>query len=268
MDKDLIRLSAGALLPQIPQTTQPTSTTIDSFSYAMLQALQAGIVAAVPWKRPSPYSTHRLRKGMQVVSSRKAPPPPQNQEGQSPKQGTAPGTSSTGLDGRTIPEGQEQSEEPGQKKPTQDHRDKVTEAAGDMTTLWKLARWAKNRDTPPAAYTPPIKANGALAHEPHTKARALTTSFFPTPPPADLEGIQECRYPRGIGTTLFTDQEARYAFSRVPNNKAPGPDEVPNEIILATLDILMQHLVWMYNSYLSVSYHDVLEISHDRPRET
>lgn len=32
VDKDLIRLSVGALLPQIPQTTQLTSTTIDSFS--------------------------------------------------------------------------------------------------------------------------------------------------------------------------------------------------------------------------------------------
>ena len=62
--------------PPNPADHSTTSTTIDSFSCAILQALQAGIVAAVPWTTPSPYSTHRLREGVQVVNSRKAPPSP------------------------------------------------------------------------------------------------------------------------------------------------------------------------------------------------
>lgn len=106
----------------------------------------------------------------------------------------------------------------------QNHRDKVTEAAKDMQKVWKLVKWAKNRDTPYAAYTPPMKLDGVITQNPQRKARALAESFFPTPPQADLSDTEHYEYPPPLETPPITSDEITAVFKRVPKNKAPGPD--------------------------------------------
>ena len=105
--------------------------------------------------------------------------------------------------------------------------------------LWKLSKWSrkvagKPHEDPhlPALRDHPDK-EGTLDDVERT--RLLAKRFFPDPPQADLSDIASEAQPTH---TLEIDEEVtleeiRGLLNSLPNNKAPGPDEIPNEILKA-----------------------------------
>ncbi len=65
-----------------------------------------------------------------------------------------------------------------------DHREKMSEAAGDMSKVWKLAKWVKNGDTPLYSFTPLIKpiSSDNYVHTPIKTAEVFGSSSFSSPP--------------------------------------------------------------------------------------
>src|SRR5438045_310463 len=75
------------------------------------------------------------------------------------------------------------------------HQDSVEKASKDPSGLWKLAKWAKNRGNTRQGFTPAIqRPDGTIAQDPGEKAKLLADSFFPKPPEANLEDIQDFNY--------------------------------------------------------------------------
>lgn len=65
----------------------------------------------------------------------------------------------------------------------------------DEKSLWSLARWANNRGTRAAAFTPDIeKQDLSMAETTKEKAEALKASFFSKPPEANLADIHNYFY--------------------------------------------------------------------------
>jgi hypothetical protein len=76
-------------------------------------------------------------------------------------------------------------------------------------SMWKLARWAKNRGE--AAPTTPIILKDPTTNIEHAeaqdKARVLKATFFPTPPEPDLQDIWGAEYQDQIPFPDITEKE-------------------------------------------------------------
>ena len=139
---------------------------------------------------------------------------------------------------------------------TKDHREKVIKASENMGSVWRLAKWAKNRNTSFQAYTPPIEGPDGLIYEPEKKAKLFANTFFPVPPAPDLSDIDPHHtYNEKAGWTEITQQEVERAVKNLANNKAPGPDEIPSEIIKKAISVLLEPLRWLFNQCMNLGYH-------------
>lgn len=135
------------------------------------------------------------------------------------------------------------------------HRKAVEEAAGDVSKAWKLANWAKNRQTPFKPTTPFLrKADGSMALTKKDRAQCLVDSFFPPPAAANLQNIAGTSYPEPISLPSITEEEIFQAVTNAAPNKAPGEDDIPNHIIKLALPTIMPALVWIFNSSITTGY--------------
>lgn len=240
-------------LPEIPPTTHPTQRTVDCFIKSIVAALDIAIGQAVPWSRTSQYSKSRFEGNTKEAVDRKnrlrAKVYPR------PKGGPQPRPPSRRLI-RAHEEARRIAKAAVRRNITMEHREKVTQATDDMGKVWKLARWTKNRDTPPSVFTPSIKRPGAasVTHNLIEKAIILAESFFPAPPEADLTDIPDYNYPTSIDLSPITKQEIIKTIEAIPNNKAPGTSGIPNEVIRLTLPVLAEPLTWLFNACLETGY--------------
>jgi hypothetical protein len=93
------------------------------------------------------------------------------------------------------------------------HRERVSQVTNEKS-LWSLAKWAKSRGNPRAAFTPDLKnKQGTLVSETSEKMKVLQEAFFPKPPKADLSDTQGYIYPLNRGDwVLITKHEVRTAI--------------------------------------------------------
>jgi len=138
----------------------------------------------------------------------------------------------------------------------QAHRGRVEEASQSLETLWKLAKWARNRGNLSSSIIPPIKdtQTGREAAEATEKAALFQKTFFPDPPSADLADIAAARYPEPIPLPAITVKEVVDAITASKAYKAPGPDEIPNKAMQVGISVLAEHLTLIYNSSIALSY--------------
>ena len=96
----------------------------------------------------------------------------------------------------------------------------------------------------------------ALASTNSAKALALTDSFFPSPPhtsfiPADFDYPRPC-----AGLCYFSHHQICQAVNQLKPFKAPGPDSIPNIILKRCIDILVDHLFFIFHAVLELDvYH-------------
>jgi len=116
--------------------------------------------------------------------------------------------------------------------------------------LWKLSRWSRRVAGKPHA-DPHIPA--LRRHEGETptdddneRTRILAEKFFPQPPQVELDDtIGETQATRTLQIKpTVTTEELQGILRWLPNNKAPGPDGIPNEVLKAlepTIDQGLAH---------------------------
>ena len=150
-------------------------------------------------------------------------------------------------------------------------REHVATSTSESQGMWKLMKWAKNRDaTPrPLPQMPNLDItdrNGQkrTVTDLQEKLEALKEGFFPNPRDADLSDIADTAYPEPIVTDLeIQEQEVYDALRWVKANKAPGPDQIPNLVLKKIKEWLVPRLVTIFNAALRLGYHP-----HDWKRAT
>ncbi|RFU23573.1 hypothetical protein B7463_g12765, partial [Scytalidium lignicola] len=135
------------------------------------------------------------------------------------------------------------------------HRDRVSNVR-DEVSLWRLAKWAKNREAPRVAYTPDIRRKDkTMAEDLQGKCKAFREVHFPKPPEANLEDIEGFRYPQSRGDwPEITEWEVTEALRHVPPDKAPGGDGIPNRVLKAVATELAPVLKSVFNASLRLGY--------------
>ena len=108
---------------------------------------------------------------------------------------------------------------------------------GGKKGLWKLSQWSRKRAGKPHE-DPHLPALREHPDEKGTtddteRTRLLAKRFFPGPPQADLSDIASEPQPtRTLDITEeVTVEEIRSLLHSLPNDKTPGPDEIPNEAL-------------------------------------
>ncbi|KAI0997975.1 hypothetical protein K3495_g10215 [Podosphaera aphanis] len=109
----------------------------------------------------------------------------------------------------------------------------VSEASRDPTKIWKLAKWVRKdpEEKQRLRQLVDIKDAKEIIHtEPQDLARAMAEHFFPQPVVADTEDISGSIYPEELDkiSNTTTRVEVEEIFKKLPSDKAPGPDEIPN----------------------------------------
>ncbi|KAK0367394.1 zinc knuckle, partial [Colletotrichum limetticola] len=107
----------------------------------------------------------------------------------------------------------------------QAHRGAVETAVESPRSLWKIAKWARNRQSQPPTVTPEIKKpnTSQVATTPEEKAALFKGTFIPPPPEANLEDIDNTSYSNQIGLPPVSESEVEDAIQEAAPLKAPGP---------------------------------------------
>lgn len=120
--------------------------------------------------------------------------------------------------------------------------------------LWQISRWSKRYagkpPTPP--HLPPLRRTESdmYCYKDNEKSQILAEKFFPTTGNADLSDIDSGATPvRNIAIPYsVTTEQLLSMIQSLPNNKAPGPDGIPNEalkIILPAIAPLLAQAISM-----------------------
>lgn len=136
----------------------------------------------------------------------------------------------------------------------------VSEAATDPTKIWKLAKWAKQKaeERRRLPHVPEIiDETGKIHTKTKDKVKAMAKHFFPPPVQVDLEDIEGFIYPRELDSIPITIEveELEAVINKLPNDKAPGPDGIPNRFLKQCIKSIGKPLTNLFNSCLSHGYH-------------
>lgn len=136
------------------------------------------------------------------------------------------------------------------------HREKVTAASSSSEALWKLAKWARGRETLPPSVTPSLQCPQTKREvtEASEKAELFRRTFFPRPPVADLRDTHDVQHTGQISLPPITEKEMLEAIRSTSPLKAPGPDGLPNRVLQATAEIIVGHLSAIFNQSLRIGH--------------
>jgi Reverse transcriptase (RNA-dependent DNA polymerase) len=78
--------------------------------------------------------------------------------------------------------------------------------------------------------------------------------FFPLPPPNPLLGADQDNYPIDIPNLpgITKDQIRRHAAKLRPH-KAPGPDGIPNVVLTRSINIIIEHLLYIFQAIFTLN---------------
>ncbi|KAJ5094940.1 reverse transcriptase [Penicillium argentinense] len=136
------------------------------------------------------------------------------------------------------------------------HRERVEEATQDIQGFWNLAKWARNRGTPRATFTPTLQAGDRTYETAVEKAQILQETLFPPAPDAELGDLQGFIYPTSIDMPAITQDEVTRVVLRTASHKAPGPDGIPNAVLKKALEVphFAAFLTSLFNECLRHGY--------------
>lgn len=119
----------------------------------------------------------------------------------------------------------------------------VTGEAADSHNkgLWKLSKWGERALSTQqgAPHLPPLRRSEYedQTNDNKKKAEFLLEKFFPGIVDVDLSDVDDILIPkRAIEIeSVVTPDEFEAVIMQLPRGKAPGPDEIPNEILQLVL---------------------------------
>jgi hypothetical protein len=107
----------------------------------------------------------------------------------------------------------------------------------DERTIWVVKKYI---DKPPTPYYIPTINNATSNNH---KAFEFTKTFFPPLPPATLDDINNTVYPPLVPCQqAVTPHQTHCAVAKTSPKKAPGPDEITNQVLKKSYDIIQHHL--------------------------
>nr|XP_036581842.1 zinc knuckle [Colletotrichum truncatum]KAF6790285.1 zinc knuckle [Colletotrichum truncatum] len=136
------------------------------------------------------------------------------------------------------------------------HREAVETAAESPESLWRIAKWARTRQNQMPTVTPEIAKPGSnhTATTPEEKAELFRETFFPAPPEANLEDIQNATYRDQITLPPISENEVEEAIKKTAPRKAPGPDGITNRALQIAKPWISPHLARAFNQSLRIGY--------------
>ncbi|KAI3545670.1 zinc knuckle [Colletotrichum abscissum] len=225
--------------------TRPrTKTALDRYVETSIDALSAAIKAAVPTSTLSPKSRRGWDEQCAAILAETKRLRRDHSERQTEESWEAYRTARN-RKGRII-----------KKALQQAHREAVETAAESPRSLWKIAKWARNRQSQPPTVTPEIKKpnTSQVATTPEEKAALFKETFFPPPPEANLEDIDNASYNNPIGLPPVSESEVEDAIQEAAPLKAPGPDGITNLALQVARPWITPHLVRIFNQSLRLGY--------------
>ncbi|KAI0991845.1 hypothetical protein K3495_g16342, partial [Podosphaera aphanis] len=93
--------------------------------------------------------------------------------------------------------------------------------------------------------------------QPPDIARVMAEHFFPQPVAADTADISGSIYPEELDNipSTITPAQVEEIIAKLPSNKAPGPDGIPNRLLKECKITLKKDLAELFNACLSLGYH-------------
>jgi len=243
-DMDTLQNRIKERVAELQQADVSTPDNLDKLTEQFVHTLQDAISASTPWNNPSPRSIPGFDKYCKQACS-------QTQQLRRKWQ-----LSRLEEDWQEYKKARNQKGRLISKHLQQTHRSRVEEAATTEGGLWKITKWALNRQTiPSATITPPLmRPDASLETTPKGKANLLRNTFFPPPVHADLSDISSHSYPPPYYCPPITASEIESAVRKAAPNKAPGPDGIINNILQKTLDLILPILHLMFNASWSLGY--------------
>ena len=222
---------------------------LDRVTAAIVTALHQSIEASTPWLKINPYSTpgftpecrelqktaKRLRRNIANHQTRHHRPAPREMVAEYHK---------------TL----RQSKRMVQKFRRNAHRKRVEEASGNMSRVWKLAKWSKERGARYESFMPPLKAHRRVYTSMEEKAEILAETFFPPAPTADLSDTIGYDYPEETSVPPITVDEVKRTIAKAQPKTAPGTDDITNHLLQVATETLAPVLTDLFNGCLFSGY--------------
>ncbi|KAI0999644.1 hypothetical protein K3495_g8553 [Podosphaera aphanis] len=139
-------------------------------------------------------------------------------------------------------------------------RTRISEASKDPTKVWKLAKLVK-KDEEEKRRLPQISdikdAEDNIYTESPVKVNFMAQHFFPPPVTPDFQDIAGFTYHEELETipNVITQQDIEEALRKLPNDKALGPDGIPNRLLKNCSKTLSKVLAELFNACLRLGYH-------------
>lgn len=128
------------------------------------------------------------------------------------------------------------------------HRRRIKDATSSTEGLWKIARWARNRE-PRSTCIPPLqRPDGQMETDATKKLDLFRQAFFPPPPEVDLEDTKDHIYPEPLHFPPITLEEITRAIRHMPGNKAPGKDTISSHLLHCISQCIAKPLRSLYNA--------------------
>ena len=134
-------------------------------------------------------------------------------------------------------------------------RETVEGAGRSDKSLFLLAKWARNRSSTSDEVVPPLRGPQGEAATAREKAELLFQAHFPPPPVVDLSDMDGFEYPLPIedGPRL-TAEEVLRALKKPSQDKAPGPNGVPNRVLRACEWHAVHHIRSLFQACLNTGF--------------
>ena len=133
--------------------------------------------------------------------------------------------------------------------------------AASQQDLYIVNKYIMNKPTDysnarvPSLYTTTNNLPNTADDNP-SKAAALAEFFFP-PPPAFSHVPPDANYPPPLkGIHFFSRARIRQVIGSLSPYKAPGPDQIPNVVLIKCCDTIIDHLFFIFRAVIELNvYH-------------
>jgi exonuclease III len=228
---------------------------IDTYIHELTQTVTKGIDISVPWKRESPHA--RSFWSQECAEAVK----------ETRKRYYEMLRSNTPESELLYKEARNRKVATIRKAKRQDFRANMAKITQTTEGIYRMAKWArqsagKPREPPQLPQLIVTRRNERQELETtkldqlQDKLQALAKKFFPEPTHADTSNIGDSEYPEPLDTDeQIQEKEIHEALQRVANDKAPGPDKIPNRILKNIETWLIPHLLIVFNASFRIGYH-------------
>ena len=135
----------------------------------------------------------------------------------------------------------------------------VREITNDPSRIWRLAKWARegaNQAHQNPQFPDLQGPNNTREGTNEGKAEVLANHFFPPARTADLGDIPSTQYPSPFCMEKEVQEpEILQILHKLPVNKAPGPDQIPNLVLKECGTTLAPVLARLFTACLEAEYH-------------